>query len=77
MFGNEVEIGNKLHEENGIRLAALTQHCKMRFSFGEKLDLHVGLQMMDMRTCKKYKDCVNGKANVLAQRCTDEAVAEG
>ena len=77
MFGNDLKIDDKIYKENAMRFAALTQHCKLRFSLGKTLDLYFGLQMMDERTYGKYKDCVNEKANVLAERYMNEAINEG
>ena len=72
-FGNKDKVDNKFYKENGSRFAGLTQHCKLRFAVGEKLDLHFGLQMMDKRTYKKAEHCTNGKAIFLAERCMNAA----
>ena len=57
-----------------MRFAALTQHIKVRYCMGEKLDLYFGLKMVVRRTYVKYKKCVDDKQKHLSQRYMDEAI---
>ena len=77
VFGEKVDVDGRLYQENGLRFSALTQHCKLRFCLGEKLDMYFGLQCMDRRTYRKYKDCVDEKSKVLAVGYMDDAIEEG
>ena len=76
-FGKNVKVSGKSYSETGLRFAALTQHCKVRFALGIKLELYFGMKMMDQRTYKKYKSCVNRTQKALSDRYMDEAIAEG
>ena len=76
MFGNKFKIDNKWYKENALRFAALTTHCKLRFSFGEKLDVYFGLPMMNKPAFKRCKDLINDTSKVLAEKYMNEAVEE-